>query len=82
MKWGASPLIDNLPTDNHYYLISVQTGIGKDTATTSKVGFVLSGEWADSGVRKLCDEKRKVRIKFNSHNKTKFFFMIYFDLHQ
>lgn len=47
-----------------YYLISVQTGFGRDTSTTSKVGFVLSGEFADSGVRKLTDDKRKVRGKF------------------
>jgi hypothetical protein len=43
-----------------HYLISVQTGFGRDTSTTSKVGFVLSGEFADSGVRKLSDDKRKV----------------------
>lgn len=63
IKWGASPLIDNLPTDSYYYLISVQTGVGRDTGTTSKVGFVLSGEFSDSGVRKLSDEKRKVGKK-------------------
>lgn len=61
LKWGATPLADNLPTDNYYYLISVQTGVGKDTGTTSKIGFVLSGDLADSGVRKLSDDKRKVR---------------------
>ena len=48
-----------MPTDNYYYLISVQTGFGKDCGTTSKVGFVLSGELADSGVRGLCDLRRK-----------------------
>ena len=60
VKWGAAPLSDNLPTDSYYYVISVQTGVGKDSGTTSKVGFVLAGENADSGVRKLCDDKRKV----------------------
>lgn len=60
IKWGATPLCDNLPTDMFHYLISVQTGFGRDTSTTSKVGFVLSGEFADSGVRKLSDDKRKV----------------------
>lgn len=60
VRWGATPLSDNLPSDMYYYLISVQTGVGKDTGTTSKVGFVLSGENADSGVRKLSDDKRKV----------------------
>lgn len=60
VRWGATPLVDNLPSDSYYYLISVQTGVGKDTGTTSKVGFVLSGEMADSGVRRLADEKRRV----------------------
>ena len=60
VKWGATPLVDNLPNDSYYYLMSVQTGVGKDTGTTSKIGFVLSGESADSGVRKLSDDKRRV----------------------
>lgn len=60
IKWGAIPLSDNLPTDSYYYVISVQTGVGKECGTTSKVGFVLAGEYADSGVRKLSDDKRKV----------------------
>jgi hypothetical protein len=47
-----------------HYLISVQTGFGRDTSTTSKVGFVLSGEFADSGVRKLSDDKRKVNFLY------------------
>ncbi|CAF0709342.1 unnamed protein product [Brachionus calyciflorus] len=59
VKWGATPLADNLPVDNYFYLVSVQTGVGKSTGTTSKVGFVLSGDQADSGVRKLSDDKRK-----------------------
>ena len=58
VKWGATPLEDNLPIDTYYYVISVQTGFGNDTGTNSRVGFVLSGEWADSGVRKLSDGKR------------------------
>ncbi len=64
VKWGAVPLEDNLPIDNYYYVVSVQTGFGNDTGTTSQVGFVLSGEWADSGVRKLSDGKRKVILSF------------------
>jgi polycystin 1L2 len=60
LKWGATPLEDNLPIDKYYYLISVQTGFGRDCGTKSNVGFVLSGEWADSGVRKLSDDKRNV----------------------
>jgi polycystin 1L2 len=63
VKWGAVPLEDNLPIDNYYYVVSVQTGIGKDCGTNSKVGFVLSGEWSDSGVRKLSDGKRHVKTQ-------------------
>lgn len=63
VKWGATPLADNLPTDTYYYLVSVQTGFGKDTGTTSKVGFVLSGDIYDSGVRRLSDDKRKVFLQ-------------------
>ena len=60
IKWGATPLCDNLPTDSYFYLISVQTGFGRDCGTRSKINFVLSGENSDSGVRKLTDDKRKV----------------------
>jgi len=62
IKWGVTPLSDNLPTDNFYYVVQVQTGFGKECGTTSKVGMVLAGEQADSGVRKLTDDKRKVII--------------------
>lgn len=64
IKWGATPLKDNLPTDEYYYLVSVQTGVGREAGTQSNVGFVLSGENADSGVRKLSDGKRKVSCFF------------------
>jgi hypothetical protein len=71
IKWGAAPLADNLPNDSYYYVISVQTGVGKDSGTNSKVGFVLAGEYADSGVRKLCDNKRKVKKTYD-HLSNKF----------
>jgi hypothetical protein len=41
-------------------VIQVQTGVGKECGTTSKIGFVLAGENSDSGVRKLTDDKRRV----------------------
>jgi polycystin 1L2 len=59
IKWGATPLADNVPSDQYFYLITVQTGLGTDTGTKSKVGFVIAGQWADSGVRQLDDDKRK-----------------------
>jgi polycystin 1L2 len=69
IKWGASPLVDNLPSDGYYYLVSVQTGVGNDTSTKSNVGLLVVGEQAESGVRKLSDGKRKVKIyKIYSNN--------------
>ncbi|XP_014680086.1 PREDICTED: polycystic kidney disease protein 1-like 3, partial [Priapulus caudatus] len=59
VKWGASPLADNLPTDRHNFLFSVQTGAKKTNATESKVFFVLSGQNGDTGVRVMDDGKRK-----------------------
>ena len=44
----------------YHYLITVHTGVGKESGTTSNVSFVLSGESADSGVRKLTDGKLQV----------------------
>ncbi len=68
IKWGVTPLPDNLPTDNFYYVLQVQTGFGKECGTTSKIGLVLAGEKADSGVRRLSDEKRKVIIRLFFYN--------------
>jgi hypothetical protein len=41
-------------------LITVHTGVGKESGTTSNISFVMSGETADSGVRKLSDGKIQV----------------------
>ncbi|XP_069123478.1 uncharacterized protein [Argopecten irradians] len=59
-KWGASPLDDNLPTDNYHYQVTVQTGVRKLAATKSGVSFILSGEECDTGVRRMYDGNRKV----------------------
>jgi polycystin 1L2 len=63
IKWTAAPLVDNLPIDTYHYLITVHTGVGKESGTTSNVSFVMSGESSDSGVRKLSDGK--IQVKFN-----------------
>ena len=63
-QWTAAPLIDNLPIDTYHYLITVHTGIGKESGTRSNVSFVISGESADSGVRKLADGKIHVALFF------------------
>ncbi|CAF2607106.1 unnamed protein product [Rotaria sp. Silwood2] len=57
IKWTARPLIDNLPIDNYYYLITIHTGVGKESGTTSNIHFIISGESSDSGMRQLTDGK-------------------------
>ncbi|CAF0748743.1 unnamed protein product [Adineta steineri] len=57
IKWTAAPLVDNLPIDHYHYLITVHTGVGAQSGTTSNINLVISGESADSGVRKLTDGK-------------------------
>ena len=59
-QWTAAPLVDNLPIDTYHYLITVHTGFGKHSGTTSNISFVISGELADSGVRKLTNGKIQV----------------------
>ena len=39
VKWGATPLADNLPTDEYHYLFTVNTGIRKRAGTSSKVVY-------------------------------------------
>ncbi|CAF5139951.1 unnamed protein product, partial [Rotaria sp. Silwood1] len=53
--WTARPLVDNLPIDTYYYLITVHTGVGKESSTESNINFIISGESSDSGMRKLTD---------------------------
>ena len=60
LQWGASPLEDNLPTDDYHYQLSVTTGMKKNGGTASNISFIISGETCDTGVRRLFDGKRKV----------------------
>ena len=62
VQWTAAPLCDNLPIDTYHYLITVHTGIGKESATTSKVNFFIAGEETDSGVRQLTDGTIRVSV--------------------
>jgi len=62
VQWGATPLEDNLPTDEYHYQMTVYTGVKKHGGTTSKVSFILSGDESDTGARRLFDGKRKVRL--------------------
>ncbi|GAB1597495.1 polycystic kidney disease protein 1-like 2 [Argonauta hians] len=59
-KLGLTPLEDNNPYDKYYYEIIVATGMGKDSGTTSKVFFILSGEYDETEPRSLTDDKRKI----------------------
>ena len=62
LQWGASPLEDNLPTDDYHYQLSVTTGMKKNGGTASNISFIISGETCDTGVRRLFDGKRKVCV--------------------
>ena len=44
----------------YHYQVSVYTGIGQNSGTTSKVYFVLGGEEGDTEVRLLQDEEKRV----------------------
>ena len=67
-QWGATPLEDNLPTDNYHYQVSVYTGLKKDAGTKSNVSFIISGEVHDTGVRRMFDGKRQVDRAFLKYN--------------
>ncbi len=62
-QWGVCPLADNHPKHSYFYQVTVQTGMGPGSGTKSKVSIILSADDADSGVRLLDDNKRKVIIK-------------------
>ena len=64
LQWGASPLEDNLPTDDYHYQLSVTTGMKKNGGTASNISFIISGETCDTGVRRLFDGKRKVCVYY------------------
>lgn len=71
-QWGATPLEDNLPTDNYHYQVTVQTGMKKKSGTSSKISFVMSGETNDSGARRLYDGHRKVLMNIYKPHVIKF----------
>ncbi|XP_071797300.1 polycystin-1-like [Asterias amurensis] len=60
IKWGVCPLADNHPKDSYFYQVTVSTGLGPESGTRSKVSLILSTDDADSGVRLLDDNKRKI----------------------
>jgi len=50
-----------VPSDAYYYQLAVYTGVRKGAGTKSKPSFIMSGDYADTGVRRLFDGKRTVR---------------------
>ncbi|KAI8498800.1 hypothetical protein Bbelb_232530 [Branchiostoma belcheri] len=60
-KWSVSQLSDNRLIDNHFYEITVQTGIGKTSGTKSEVFFTLYGEDENTRTRTL-KAKNKRRL--------------------
>ncbi|XP_021356998.1 polycystic kidney disease protein 1-like 2 [Mizuhopecten yessoensis] len=59
VKWGVTPLMDNNIDDTYYYMVTVYTGMRRDAGTTSRIGFVVSGSEADTGIRELYDGVRR-----------------------
>ncbi|XP_069937974.1 polycystin-1-like protein 2, partial [Cherax quadricarinatus] len=57
-KVGATPLADNNPSDHYLYNIMVHTGQLPNSGTKSKVHFLLVGDWDETEVRTLNDDKR------------------------
>ncbi|XP_045161835.2 polycystic kidney disease protein 1-like 2 [Mercenaria mercenaria] len=55
LKWGITPLRDNLIDDKNYYIIKVYTGMRRGAGTTSRIAFILTGSKGDTGVRELFD---------------------------
>lgn len=59
LKIGFALAPDNKFSDTYFYEISVYTGHRKGAGTDSKVKFLLSGFFGDTGIRCLNDTNRK-----------------------
>uniref|UniRef100_K1QYG6 Polycystic kidney disease protein 1-like 2 n=1 Tax=Magallana gigas TaxID=29159 RepID=K1QYG6_MAGGI len=58
-KWKLFYMSDNLKTDKHVYLVTVFTGLSRNSGTTSNVSFVIASLLKDTGVRHLTDGVKK-----------------------
>jgi hypothetical protein len=63
---GVIPLPDNKMEDKYLYEILVLTGQGADSATDSKISFILSGEQDESDVRTFGGQDYLKRRAFQS----------------
>ncbi len=57
-KVGYTFLNDNKLNNNYFYEFIVFTGNRKNAATKSKVSFIMTGEFGDTGVRNLIETRR------------------------
>ena len=57
-QWMVGYLIDNHVKDDHYYLMTVYTGLRRGAGTKSNVRFILMGDRQHSRVRLLSDGER------------------------
>ena len=60
LQWAVSYLVDNAPSDNYLYMITVYTGLNRNSGTTSNVRFVITDEKKSTDVRYLDDGENKV----------------------
>lgn len=58
-KIGVCPLLDNKPEDTYLYEITVNTGSRRYAGTKSNVFFNATGEYSESGIRRLKDKERQ-----------------------
>ncbi|XP_071131781.1 polycystin-1-like protein 2 [Mytilus edulis] len=58
-KWAISYLVDNAPTDEYLYMVTVYTGLNRNAGTKSNVRFVISGEKKTTEVKYLDDGQNK-----------------------
>ncbi|ELU11187.1 hypothetical protein CAPTEDRAFT_119210, partial [Capitella teleta] len=58
-RWSVAPLVDNKPYATSAYKISVFTGFRHCAGTQSRVCFILTGDYGDTGVRILDDGRGK-----------------------
>ena len=58
MQWLVGYLTDNHVRDEHFYLMTVYTGLRRGAGTQSNVRFVLSGKKGRTRVRLLSDGER------------------------
>lgn len=53
---------DNLKTDKYVYLVTVYTGLSRNSGTKSNISFVIAGQLKDTGIRQLTNGDDKVII--------------------